>query len=398
MHFFGKSIFSISFLNPSLILLAYLLFALLYLKADKSKQYTSYETNIVVSFLIGFLTIAAGYNKFKEAIDSLSVFDSYSDILTQLITQANWFLNGIFPYQEVSSPNFFHKPFPVYMPLHWGPLTIAIKLNHDVRWIGFFALAFAYGLWGIFYFRRTAFSIFSIINFFIPSLVFLSFMYKDKIYAVTIETLIVSYYLILLLGLLSKNNLIIAIGISLCLLSRYTLLFWMPLFAIVFYFENSKMANIKLWLIVLFAVLFIYVIPFLSHDTSIFLKGISYHNKAVVDEIRGYGTPLTSYTFLDKIHFAEFFKSLINSSDYAYTAKVIRAIQLGVMFLVNIIGLVIYFSFRKSFDANNFLAVFLIIFLAMFFLFSPLTYFYYLMTPLFLTGFYISYRNIVSKA
>ena len=407
LHFGGKLVISNSFLNPFLIFLGYCLFAIFALQNTiKSAPSKFAIKNIILFFLLGFSVIALGYEEFRKVVISISVFDPYSDILTQLIAQCNWLLNGEFPYQEVSSPFFGHRPFPVYMPLQWMPLIIPIKANFDVRWIGFWALALAFGAWGIFYFRRVVFSLKSILLFFIPTLVFLGFSLKifGPIYGVTIETLIAAYYMVLMMGLLSKKTWLIALGISLCLLSRYTLLFWLPLFAYVFFKENTIKKNIQLWGAVAIAVLLVYIIPFFSQDTTIFSKGIIYHNLCAMSEISGFGPYHISGTFTEKIHFAEFFKSVINNTDDVYTTKIIRIIQLLVMLLLNIVGVLVYEKnkAKNTFDVYNFLAVFLILFIAFFYLFSPLTYFYYLMVPLYLLSNYVSFscsegRGIVSN-
>lgn len=352
----------------------------------------------LIGAFIGVLSILLCAPAFRHSLISYPHPEQISDVLPQLETLYQRFSQDIFPYAPV--PMVGYSPYPVYMPLHWLPVSISMVLQLDVRWTGFILLLVASAIYGFTVFNANR-KMSSGLAITFPAIVLITYLKWGGIdLPVSLETVVATYYLVLAAALLNGNIFFLATGIGLCLLSRYTLVFWLPLFAWLYFKSESLKKNVSLWAIVATAVVLIYVFPFYLRDTTILKQGIKYHQRAVVDEWHGYGNPPVSYSFETGIYFAPFFKKIFNGSmeqRVFYT----RVIQGALMLLLNVMG--IWFCEKRKLRLHPFIYSLLMLYtmIACFYFFSPLTYRYYLITVLMLSGViagsFLCERNIYSR-
>ena len=209
-----------------------------------------------------------------------------------------------------------------------------------------------------------------------PAFCISAFLYLKPIeIALSLETIVAAYYLILITGLLARNHFLIILGLVLCLLSRYTLVFWLPLFAFIYFKEYDLKRSAVLWGTVLGSILLLYVFPFLFKDPSILTKGITYHNECAVNLLKNTG---------DGVHFANFIDRN-TQYDGVQTVRIIRIIQLISMILLNALGIFVYHRFRNI-HALDTAALFLYIIVLAFFISSPMVFYYYYLVTLILLG------------
>lgn len=197
---------------------------------------------------------------------------------------------------------------------------------------------------------------------------------------------IVAYYIILAIGLISGNIFLIGAGIIMCLLSRYTLLFWLPLFATILWVNKKPNISYTLWGGILLALLGFYILPFYLEDPTIINKAISYYYGAAANEWIGYGTPLVSWTFERGVYFGPIYKKLFAGEmiQRVYDARLIQTIFMAVLCLG---GIFIYLRYlRTKIRWNVFAFAMLYTIVISFFIVSPLTFQYYLMVPLVLSA------------
>ncbi len=326
--------------------------------------------------IIALLSIMLCYPVFKSNLHLYSDFSSMSDVLPQLISQYQAFSRGSFPYFPLMKYGW--HPYPVYMPLHWLPIGLGTLLNIDPRWIGFIFIAVAAGIYGYYIGQKRIGLVKKVAAISFPAIIlYLSLLLNGKDYACTFETVVAAYYLLLAAGLSQKNLVLTATGIICCLLSRYTLAFWLPLFLILLWFSTRLRNNILVWVSLILSVLFLYVLPFYAKDPSILSKGLGYHRFAVLGEWKGYAaTPRTSYTFDSGINFALFFYKIF-PGDMEHKVFLARVVQGTCMLLLFFSGLFMYNRWRKKISFYDFSLLMLYLFLLFFFMFGPLTYKYY---------------------
>jgi len=116
---------------------------------------------------------------------------------------------------------------PIYLPAMWLPYVPAIFMGFDMRWIAVAGLLFAFAVF-IFLYRPGKY-----LNFFLGVLAFLLFWWlvadnSAGIVSVAEEGTVIGYYVLLVLALISGRPWLTGLAISLCMLSRYALVGWIP--------------------------------------------------------------------------------------------------------------------------------------------------------------------------
>ena len=104
-------------------------------------------------------------------------------------------------------------------------------------------------------------------------LLFNFLLLKDKItIGRTEEGIVIGYYLFLAFSLTRKQPVLIGIAIACCLISRFSLFFWVPMYLIyVFFFESKRQAYIITATIVII-VFFVFLLPYGFWQPEYFLN------------------------------------------------------------------------------------------------------------------------------
>ena len=201
----------------------------------------------------------------------------------------------------------------------------------------------------------------------------------------TVEGLIAAYYFFAAESTGKKSIWPLAMGMSLCLFSRYSIIFWVPLcIAILAMAGQKKNAMIVAGTAAAFFI-FVYWLPFLRVDPEIFIKGYRYHTQAafgewerdVVVNGKNYlnnGLGFSSYAIA-------WFPGALHNKLAIY-----KNLLFGVCLLtVAVLGLVFYRS-RGRYDANAYLLFSFKICIAVFYAFIQIPYRYLFFTPLIITA------------
>lgn len=333
---------------------------------------------------VGMLSMGLCYEELRKLFVKYTPPVQFSDVLPQLEALFTRFTAGVFPYQPVDVVT--HVAYPVYMPMHWLPIGISHLLHIDTRWSGYILLVAAAGFYGYFLFQLRRSLMFQIVAVLLPSVALWGYiLWGQGDIPVSYELVIAVYYLVLATGLVNRNRWWVAGGLILCLLSRYTLVFWLPLFAVLFWQNEPPRRNIALWLTVTASILLFYVVPFLLKDPTILTQGVAYHNNAAVAEWKGYGEPPVSWTMEQGIHFAKHLHDL-TGGDAAHQVFVARVVQASSMLLLLFAGLWGYRRWRRQVNFYDYSLLMLYFFVVFFYAFGPLTYRYYLIVPLSLSA------------
>jgi hypothetical protein len=382
VDYFGK------YFNPFLLLCSYLALFILFLNAalrsakdDTQKISPMSKRTLWLKAVAACLCVCAvciSFPLFQALFHKINDPVEISDVLPQLQIQYDRFTHGIFPYQKIDLPH--SKPFPVYMPFHWLPISISEGLAIDIRWCGLILLVPVAALYGWITFSESNKLLYQAIIIALPLVILLAFIqWGQNDLAVSLETIIAAYYMFLAIGLYKRSFVLTIVGIVLCLLSRYTLIFWLPLFLLLLYFQTGRRLPVYAILICLTAVCLFYVFPFILHDPSIFLTGLKYHNGAAEFEWE-YG----AWSFETGIYFAPDINAVVSGS-VAHKVFIARALQAATMIALLVFGIVFFKKKKKQADACHFGLAMLYLFIACFYIIGPLTYRYYMITPLMLS-------------
>jgi hypothetical protein len=150
---------------------------------------------------------------------SMAIDYRTSDTLPQVKALSQRLLAGekiYAPVQEI-----WNGKQPPYLPMMWLPYVPAEYFGFDVRLLA-----------------AACTSLFLLLNY---------LLVREKItLGWTEEGVVIGYYLFLGFALARNNPILVGIGIACCLLSRFSLFFWAPMFmAYVFFFDSKKNALIQ---------------------------------------------------------------------------------------------------------------------------------------------------------
>ena len=192
--------------------------------------------------------------------DEIPIDITNADMLPIIKIMGERFIAGRHSHVYDTIPSIWHGVQPIYLPAMWLPYVPAIAMGIDMRWIAIAGLLFAFGAF-VFLYRpesgaRGAFPL--------GVLAFLLFwwMVADNtagIVSVSEEGVVIAYYVLLVLALLSGRPWLTGIAISLCMLSRYALVGWIPAYLVCLALEKKwrHLSIITLTGILCFALLFL---------------------------------------------------------------------------------------------------------------------------------------------
>jgi hypothetical protein len=342
----------------------------------------SKKAGMLVTLLIGIIIIsflATGiFNNY--AIDA-----KFSDIFPQVRVLVSRFLNHIFPYQIISE--WGYDLFPTYFPLQWLPFSIAALLGFDYRYIAL-AVLFAGIVFYSIYFVKKEISLLKLL--FLLVLPFIVFFIigigTPEIIGITIENLIAGYYLILSMSIFSKSNAIRALALVICLMSRYSLIFWVPLYLFIIFLAENRKNAIMIAIFTIVGIILIYG-PFLAKDPSIFLNGYAYHTHAALAEWNGKSWQPEGdkpYQIFRGIGFAAYFHDFANGS-IAERLKTLQIYHLTISILIIVVLGFIFYRFKSKLDYKMYALAGLKVYLAFFYNFIQIPYIYLFIVPIFVS-------------
>ncbi|HEY4110515.1 hypothetical protein [Puia sp.] len=203
--------------------------------------------------------------------DEMPIDITNADMLPIIKVMGERFIAGQHSHVYDIIPWIWNGTQPIYLPAMWLPYVPAIFLGLDMRWVAVAALLFSFAVF-IFLYRATTFSAGALAEkrprgytpFFLGVIAFLLFWWlvadnTAGIVSVSEEGMVIGYYVLLVLALLSGRPWLTGIAISLCMLSRYALVGWIPAYLLFLALEKKwrNLSIITLTGILCFVLLFL---------------------------------------------------------------------------------------------------------------------------------------------
>jgi len=207
-----------------------------------------------------------------------------SDIIPILQVYVARFRSGEVVYRYLTTLPY--PLFPNHLPLQWLPYVPADQLGIDYRWwaLGLLLLV-GFGAYQATLARQALTGPGFLLKIALPGYVLYRLISRDgELYAHPVEPTIIAYYCVLAASVLSRSALLQATGLVLCLLSRYSVIFWVPFYLWVLWREAGRRHALLVAGLVLACIVGIYVIPFLSRDWTIFTHALSEYRIATLGE------------------------------------------------------------------------------------------------------------------
>jgi hypothetical protein len=347
-----------------------------YNEIDNSESFR--KLNILIGLTFFGLLLPGVFQTFKN--NPLPVQNS--DVILQMQVQFERFMRGEQPYAPVKE--FSWNPFPVYMPMHWLPIGIGKYFDIDIRWGGFYILFIVYLYFLLDFKFKSLYKFESIIMALLPIIfIWFSYKYRPEDLNSVFDIVVYAYYFILGYGLVKMNHKMLIIGLIGVMLSRYTAVFWLPIFLFIIYHKYGKKVLIK-YLIsgaIAFSILFFF--PFFIRDTSIVTKGLHYHNYCgIIDWQKISVNKEIPYTVTLGFSYIQFWAKIITGYSPAESITILRIVQLLTMILVNVISFFYYKRNKQKILAsvNSYLLGFLLLQMLLFYATSALVFSHYWFT------------------
>jgi len=169
-----------------------------------------------------------------------------ADMLPIIKVMGERFIAGQHSHIYDTIPWIWHGVQPIYLPTMWQPYVPAIAMGIDMRWVLAACLLFSFGAFVAVYRPQSH----RYLSFFTAVIAFLLFWWvvadnTPGLVSVAEEATVIAYYVLLVLALVSGKPWQIGIAASLCLLSRYALVGWIP--AYVLYLLLEKKGRSLFW-------------------------------------------------------------------------------------------------------------------------------------------------------
>lgn len=384
------------YLSPVLIFLTSIfigIYPLLY-PADNSgfhsqKTHKTLIINSIILILFFILTIVL----YKDILHRYPVDPQKSDIIPTVDILSKRFVSGEYPYKIINDYG-YHLP-PTYLPFHWFPFIISTSLNIDHRWIPLSFWIVSIIFYEFMLFKSLPGNLIRILASVLPFLQILIFILDfPHMFAVSIELLPASWYIWFSLALISRKIIFQSVTIALPLLSRFSFLLWLPVYAVSL-LKEQKFKKILLFLsVVMIIIMFVYVLPFLSKDPESFQNGMKYYSQSAIGEwsLKDYQQENEKPVHLFRgVGFACFFYDFYSGN----ISSGIHALRITLLTIGILTSAVLIFLFlrKKEFRHSSlFLLAGLKISLTVFYSFIQVPYVYLQIVPVFIsTMLYFSY-------
>jgi hypothetical protein len=226
------------------------------------------------AIIIGLIALAI-YSWCLYWFDEMPIDISNADMLPIIKVMAERFLAGQHSQVYDPIPTIWHGVQPIYLPAMWLPYVPAVAMGMDMRWIAIAGLLFAFGAFIVLYKPSNTRP-----SFFLGVLAFLLFWWivadnTPGIVSVSEEGVVIGYYVLLALALVSGKPWLTGIAISLCMLSRYALVGWIPAYVLWLILEKKgkQLSIVSLTGILCFVLLFMIPVGWITFTRLAHLPG-----------------------------------------------------------------------------------------------------------------------------
>jgi hypothetical protein len=330
--------------------------------------------------LVIIITAGALLPRFIDLFAANPINVHYSDIIPQVQLLLSKFLAGKNPYEPTRA--FGYLLHPTYLPAQWLPFIFSEELHIDYRFTPLLLFLVA-ALLFVFQARKNISSPLLAVVIILPFIFMLN--NAPVLFIHHVELLMASYYLLLLLAIGRRSYVGIGIALALCLLSRYSLVLWLPVLFYVLAKKNLPrmllMAGIGALLIICF-----YIIPFLSDEPGAYLNGLQYYFGASIGEwtynLNKFDQPTNLFNGQG---FAVFVYENFSSLSVEDKIRLMQKLGAGISLGVSVLFVWVYHRFGNRFEPGRFLVATLKIYLAVFYFFIQIPYTYLMLLPFFVS-------------
>lgn len=192
-----------------------------------------------------------------------------ADMLPIMEVLSDRFLHGQHVYDKI--PEIWNGMQPIYLPAMWLPFLVSTLLDIDPRWITLsfviIGVSICCQVWVIK--PRPLLSLIILLPLY---WFFIAFTQRDRGYFIdTQEGLVIGYYLFLAFALIKDKPYLIGFAAALCLMSRFSFIFWLLAFGCYLLFTKKYRYLLKAVVVCAFTTLVIMVVTGAIQHLDVFM-------------------------------------------------------------------------------------------------------------------------------
>ncbi|GAL86588.1 hypothetical protein Hsw_0107 [Sporocytophaga myxococcoides] len=209
----------------------------------------------------------------------------------------------------------------------------------------------------------------------------------------SIELMDASFYLLLVFAIFSKSNIFRGVALSICLLSRFSLIFWTPLYLWIIFLTEDKKNVFKIVGVMASMGMIFYILPFLAKDPTILTNSFEYYKIGILGEWKGQGWQQPGekpFSIFQGLGFASFFYDFVGGD---LSQKISKLQYAQLIFCISSLALAGYLFIKNRSHINvQFFSVLALKFnLIFFYAFVQVPYPYLFFIPVYISIYIISY-------
>jgi len=212
---------------------------------------------LVLMILLAFVTT-------RYWLDQIPLDPDFADMLPIIKVMNERLLNGGWKHVYDPIPEIWNGVLPIYLPAMWVPYAPAVLIGMDMRWVtaGAVLLSFAIILFCI-RLRRNRY--FGYVQIAVAALLFWWIFARNDVHSLismSEEGVVIFYFVMLCLAIISDNPFFMAVAASCCLLSRYSMIGWL-IPCLIFYIARKEYRKLVFFSVSGMAcILLFFLVPF----------------------------------------------------------------------------------------------------------------------------------------
>ncbi len=331
------------------------------------------------------LGVAVAVGRWHSILGQFEIKISNSDIIPSLGIYTRRWLAGEEVYRSFTS-EIGYDLFPTYLPGTWGPYVVPQVLGFDYRWMSGALLLLGIGAYEVVVGRLRQSAARTLVLAALPFVLLYAVVRTEpSVVGNTVEMMIVGYYLLLVAGVLLPGRAVRIVGLTLCLLSRFSLVLWVPLYLGLLFFRASRREALLTAAWAAAGVGVLYVAPFLAHNWSLLAEAQRAYTGAALGEWQHLNSDGRPYHLYNGVGLGNFFYRFAPGPLLARIA-LLKQVQLALLLAVVGGAAALYWRQREPrTDYRLFAVLVLKLYLAVFYAFVQVPYAYLATVGIFLS-------------
>jgi hypothetical protein len=187
------------------------------------------RNEISLKFAIGILMLVLAYITASYWLDLIPIDPDFADMLPIMKVMNERLLQGEWKQVYDPIPEIWNGTRPIYLPAMWIPYAPAVALHLDMRWVTVISLLLSFAIILAFIrIKKNGYYGYGLIV--IGAILFWWLFSRNEVHSLITmseEGVVIFYFVLLTLSIISGNALFMGITASLCLLSRYSMIGWL---------------------------------------------------------------------------------------------------------------------------------------------------------------------------